>query len=160
MRTDANAGGNPSYVPNSFTDKFRRDLMETPYAVADNIVSRKGHFWSEGKPDKDYEQARHLYLDTMTDSERNSVHTNTAEFLKFVEYPQIIQKYLGQLMAIDKGYAKGVWQLLPEEKRVSWDVVQKAAKTAALEGKSVKLMPNNPTDKLVGKVPSVPVYRN
>jgi len=160
MRSDGNTGKNPHYVPNSFTDKFRRDLIETPYAVADNIVSRQSHFWSEGKPDKDYEQARDLYLNIMTDLERKAVHTNTAVVLKLVEYPQIIEKYLGQLLAIDEGYAKGVWQLLPEKRRVPWEAVQKAAGIAAMGGKSMKLMPHNPTDKLVGTVPPVPVYRN
>ncbi len=160
MRTDGNAGGNPSYVPNSFTDKFKQGVVDTPYTVSDSIVSRQGHFWSEGKPGKDHEQATDLYLNIMTDSERQAVLTNTAEFLKFVEYPVIIEKYLGQLLAIDEGYAKGVWQLLPKEVRVPWENVKKAVKTAAVKGKSEQLMPHNLTDKLVGNVPTAPVYRN
>lgn len=160
MRIDANAGPNPHYAPNSFTDKYDRRYAETPYAVSDNIVSRQSHFWSEGKPGKEYEQARKLYLRVMNDRERQAVHANTACVLKLVDHPEIIMKYLGQLFAIDEGYAKGVWELLPEKGRVTWDSVKSAAKGAAVEGKDKKFRPYSKDHKLVGMVPQVPVYQN
>ncbi|KXN85827.1 Catalase [Leucoagaricus sp. SymC.cos] len=158
MRCDANTGSNPHYSPNSFIDKYDRSDVETPYTVSDNIVSRQSHFWSEGKPDKEYEQARHLYLNIMNDRERQAVHSNTAGVLILIDYPQIVQKYLGQLLAIDEDYARGVWEMLLDEEHVTWTAVKDAAKTAVIEGKNEKLRPHAKENKHVGDVPRVPVY--
>ncbi|KAF9447747.1 catalase [Macrolepiota fuliginosa MF-IS2] len=160
MRSDGNTGSNPHYAPNSFTDKYERSYAETPYTISDNIVSRKSHFWSEGKPDREYEQARQLYLRVMGESERCAVHNNTASALKLVGYPKIIEKYLGQLFAIDESYARGVWDQLPERGRVSWDSVKGISKNAAIEGKDKKLRPSTKEDKLVGVTPEAAVYQN
>lgn len=46
MRVDANHGGNPAYVPNSFVHKFRPDAAEPAYEVADNVCCRKSHYVS------------------------------------------------------------------------------------------------------------------
>ncbi|KAF5356774.1 hypothetical protein D9756_006701 [Leucocoprinus leucothites] len=158
MRTDGNTGSNPHYAPNSFTDKYDRQFAETPYSVASNVVSRKSHFWSEGKPEREYAQAKNMYLNVMEERDRQAVHTNTAVALKLVEYPKIIEKYLGQLLAIDEGYARGVWEKLPEEGPVSWSLVKDASKTAAVEGKDEKLRPNTTDNKLLGNVPRAQVY--
>lgn len=88
MRTDANHAGNKQYAPNSFAHKFRPDTAEAPYAVADNVVSRKSHYWHEGKP-SDYDQARDLWRRVMTDAERNNTCSNTAKYLSIVQYPEI-----------------------------------------------------------------------
>lgn len=160
MRCDGNTGSNPHYAPNSFTDKYDRRYAETPYAVSDNIVSRQSHFWSEGRPDKEYEQARKLYLHVMNDRDRQAVHENTAGVLKLVDYPKIVEKYLGQLFCIDEGYARNVWDLLPEERRVSWSLIKGAAKSAPVEGKNEKLRPFAKDHKLAGMVPTVAVYQN
>ncbi|GJC81448.1 catalase [Colletotrichum liriopes] len=69
MRTDANHAGNKQYAPNSFAHKIRPDVAEAPYAVNDNIASRKSHYWHEGK-NNDYEQARQLWAKTMSDQQR------------------------------------------------------------------------------------------
>ncbi|KAI7570925.1 heme-dependent catalase [Hortaea werneckii] len=59
MRIDANHAGNKQYTPNSFANKFRPDLAETPYKVSDNVVSRKSHYYHEGKI-SEYDQPREL----------------------------------------------------------------------------------------------------
>lgn len=60
LRVDANHAKNPQYVPNSFVDKFRADTAEAFYQVADRNVSRKSHFYHEGKA-PEYDQPRVLY---------------------------------------------------------------------------------------------------
>ncbi|GKT66061.1 catalase [Colletotrichum tofieldiae] len=69
MRTDANHADNKQYAPNSFAHKIRPDVAEAPYAVNDNIASRKSYYWHEGKKN-DYQQARQLWAKTMSDQQR------------------------------------------------------------------------------------------
>jgi catalase len=59
MRVDANHAGNKQITPNSFVHKFRPDVAEAPYKVSDNVVSRKSHYYHEGKI-SEYTQAREL----------------------------------------------------------------------------------------------------
>ena len=59
MRVNANHGGGKQYLPNSFQHKFHPDVAEAPYKVSDNIVSRKSHYWHEGKLGE-YVQPREL----------------------------------------------------------------------------------------------------
>lgn len=80
MRNDANHGGKPQYYPNSFTHKFRPDTAETPYSVADNVVSRKSHYYHEGKM-SEYTQATELYKRVMSETAKDHLHTNTATLL-------------------------------------------------------------------------------
>lgn len=88
MRTDANHAGNPQYTPNSFKDKFRPDVAEAPYVVSDNVVSRKSHYWHEGKMN-DYAQATALWTKVMTTQQRENTCHNTAKYLGYVEYPEV-----------------------------------------------------------------------
>src|ERR1700712_5254176 len=88
MRTDANHAGNKQYTPNSFAHKFRPDTAEAPYAVSDNVVSRKSHYWHEGKK-SDYEQATILWSKVMTEQQRKNTASNTANLLSKVKYPVI-----------------------------------------------------------------------
>jgi catalase len=80
MRADANHAGNRQYVPNSFQHKFRPDTAEAPYALNDNVVSRKSHFWHEGKKN-DYDQARELWQRVMSPQEKANTLKNTAKYL-------------------------------------------------------------------------------
>lgn len=64
LRLDANHAMNPQYAPNSFVHKFRPDTAEAPYQLADNTVSRKSHFYHEGKL-SEYDQPRALYQKVM-----------------------------------------------------------------------------------------------
>ncbi len=78
MRVDANHANNKQITPNryisrsiqgcrnsrltpanSFVHKFRPDVAEAPYTVSDNTVSRKSHYYHEGKI-SEYTQAREL----------------------------------------------------------------------------------------------------
>ncbi|KAJ9164779.1 Heme-dependent catalase [Coniochaeta hoffmannii] len=155
MRTDANHGGNKQYTPNSFAHKFRKDTAEAPYAVNDNIVSRKSHYWHEGKM-SEYDQAKELWQRVMSPQEKQNTLKNTAKYLKLVKHVQIQQKYLAQLYNISEDYAQGVYQLLPDPDFVFGEV-EKLAKEAVLFYKEPKFRPSN-GEKLVGKVPPQPVY--
>ena len=162
LRNDANHALNPQYVPNSFKNKFRPDVAEAPYAVADNIVSRKSHFYYEGKL-SDYDQARELYKKVMTDSQRHNLHYNTANMLRFVGFKVIKVGYLAQLWNIDPDYARAIFDMLPESAKTgdegfSFVDVQNKAKGAELAGKEGKFRPSNPNEKLVGFVPGMPIY--
>lgn len=155
LRDDANHGMNPQYAPNSFTQKFRPDCAETPFQAGDNIVSRKSHFYHEGKP-SEYDQARALYKNVMNDEARKHVHYNTARLLKQVDYPEIQMKYLAQLHAIDVEYAKGVFNSLPV-KKFDFKMIKQRAQKASQEGKVPKFIPKAPSEKL-GMVVPTPVY--
>ncbi|OHW99039.1 catalase [Colletotrichum incanum] len=136
MRTDANHAGNKQYAPNSFAHKFRPDVAETPYAVNDNIVSRKSHYWHEGKKN-DYEQARQLWAKTMSDQQRKNTASNTAKYLKFVKHSEIQEKYLAQVYNISPDYAQSVYELLPEP-AFEFDKVKERAVDAHLWYKEKK----------------------
>jgi catalase len=49
--------------------------------VANNVMSRQGHYFHEGKP-SEYDQARELYTRVLTHEERKHLHQNTARLLK------------------------------------------------------------------------------
>jgi catalase len=161
-RNDANHAGNPQYVPNSFKHKFRPDTAEAPYLVSDNIVSRKSHYHHEGKL-SDYDQARELYTRVMTDSQRENLHRNTANLLRFVTAKVIKVGYLAQLWNIDPGYARAIYDMLPEaaksgEEGFEFVAVQNRAKGAELAGKEAKFRPSRPEERLVGFSPEMSVY--
>jgi catalase len=93
MRVDANHAGNKQYAPNTFSHKFRPDTAEAPYTVSDNIVSRKSHYWHEGKK-SDYEQATTLWNKVMSEQQRLHTCQNTAKLLSKVQYPEIQVSFL------------------------------------------------------------------
>ncbi|KAL0933936.1 catalase [Colletotrichum truncatum] len=155
MRTDANHAGNKQYAPNSFTHKFRPDTAEAPYAVNDNIVSRKSHYWHEGQKN-DYDQATQLWSKVMNDKQRKNTAYNTAKYLKFVKYPEIQTKYLAQLYNIAADYAQSVYDLLPDPK-FSFEEVKERSVDAHLWYKEAKFRPSAGS-KLAGFPPSFPVY--
>jgi len=159
LRVDANHAGNPDYAPNSFKNKFRPDTAEAPYKVSDNIVSRKSHYWHEGKL-SEYDQPRELYKRVMDEKARQHLHENTAAMMSQVS-EQIIQiKYLAQQYHIDPGYAKAIWELLPDKnragKKFDFEEVVKASKGAEVAGKIPKFRPEN-GEKLTG-YPALGVY--
>lgn len=88
MRVDANHAGNKPYVPNSFAHKFRPDAAEAPYAVGDSIMSRKSHYWHEGKKN-DYDQATELWTRVMSGKEKKNTCSNTARWLNRVTTREI-----------------------------------------------------------------------
>lgn len=156
LRVDANHAMNPQYAPNSFVHKFRPDTAEAPYQLADNTVSRKSHFYHEGKL-SEYDQPRALYQKVMDARGREHLHCNTARMLKVVEYPEIQLRYLTQLYCIAPEYARGVYDLLPEQK-FDFNQVKAQAQGAERVGKEAKFRPSKDTDILAGKCPATPVY--
>ena len=140
MRTDANHGQKPQYVPNSFSMKFRPDAAETPYAVPDNWVSRQSRYYHEGSP-TEYDQARDLYKRVMNDTARKHLHENTARLLARVTEPIIQKKYLAQQYMIAEEYARGIYDLLP--KKFEFDEVVQESKGAEKVGKEPSLLPNH-----------------
>lgn len=155
MRVDANHAGNKQYVPNSFAHKFRPDVAEAPYQVSDNILSRKSHYWHEGKR-SEYDQPRELWSRVMDDTKRANTISNTAKMLRFVKYPEIQKKFLAQSACIAEDYAKGVYDALPE-KKFDFSEVQELAKTAHVWYKEEKFRPSQ-GERLTGYMPSGPVY--
>ncbi|KAL1996687.1 hypothetical protein VTN49DRAFT_7552 [Thermomyces lanuginosus] len=156
LRNDANHAMNPQYAPNSFVNKFRPDVAEAPYQLADKTVSRKSHFYHEGKP-SEYEQPRVLYQKVMTEQARKNLHSNTARFLQQVEYPEIQVKYLAQCYRIAPEYARGIYDLLPE-KKFDFAEVENRSKGAELFGKERKFAPTTSQNRLVGVPPPGPIY--
>lgn len=155
MRNDANHAGNPQYAPNSFVHKFSPDNAEAPYRVADSIVSRKSHFYHEGKL-SDYAQARELYLRVMDDVARDHLHHNTANMLRFVRFQAIQVGYLAQLYKIEPQYAQTIYNLLPD-KEFQFSEVEAKAEGAECAGKEAKFRPSSEKERLVG-LPEMNLY--
>jgi catalase len=143
VRTDANHGGNADVNPNSdvMFSKFRPDTAESPYAVSDNIVSRKSHYYHEGKL-SEYDQARELYTRVMDDKARAALHANTAHWLAKVSKKVIKVKYLAQQYLIAPAYARSIYDLLPSPDFAFEEVVE-ASRGAESMGKHPKFMPNS-----------------
>lgn len=155
MRVDANHAGNKQYAPNSFAHKFRPDAAEMPYVVNDNLVSRRSHYWHEGR-DNEYDQARDLWSRVMSESEKENTCYNTAKGLQRVKSQDIQVKYLAQIFNIGTDYAKGVYELLPEPS-FKFEDVETTAEGAPLWFKEEKFR-RSAGSKLVGQVPSISVY--
>ncbi|KAL9103751.1 MAG: hypothetical protein Q9163_001210 [Psora crenata] len=155
MRVDANHAGRNQYVPNSFKTVFRPDTAEAPYAVADNVVSRKSHYVHEGK-ESEYDQATELYRNVMDDTARDHTHRNTAKLLARVRYPIIQKKYLAQIHNIAPEYPKAVYDLLPK-KEFDFSEVVELSKSAQTFSKEPKFGPTE-GNRLVGYPPPTNVY--
>jgi len=155
MRVDANHAGNKQYVPNSFSYKFRPDAAEAPYMVSDNVVSRKSHYWHEGKKN-DYAQASGLWNRVMKPQEKQNTLSNTALLLNKVRYPEIQKKYLAQIYNIGVDYSRGVYDLL-QEQRFGFEEVEELAKTAHEWYKEKKFRPSE-GERLVGFAPPGALY--
>lgn len=130
LRADANHAGNAQVNPNSDIGltKFRADVAEAPYAVSDNIASRKSHYYHEGKL-SEYDQPRELYRRVMDDTARAHLHENTANWLQKVSKKVIKVKYLAQQYLIAPEYAQGIYDLLPSPD-FSFDEVVESSKGA------------------------------
>lgn len=150
MRVDANHGFNPDYAPNSFEPitRFRPDVAEAPYAVSDNIVSRKSHFYHEGKL-SEYDQPRDLYERVMTQQQRENLHSNTAVMLDKVSVKDIQVRYLAQQYLINKDYPKAIFDLL-KKKNFDFSEVEKMAEGAEKMTHTPRFLPTQKTDRLVG----------
>jgi catalase len=175
MRVDANHGGNKQYVPNSFAHKFRPDTAEAPYEVSDNIVSRKSHYWHEGKK-SDYEQATQLWSKVMSEEEKRNTIKNTVRQLALVNYPEIQvclttsklitwqhvantslqKKYLAQVYNIAVDYAQYIYEALPK-KEFEFAEVEKLSETAQEWYKEQKFRPSQ-GERLTGYAPPVSIY--
>lgn len=157
MRIDGNHSGNKQYVPNSFAHKFRPDVAEAPYKVSDNVVSRKSHYYHEGKI-SEYTQARDLYTRVMSASARQNLHSNTAKLLSKVNYPEITKKYLAQIYNVAPEYAKGVYDLTQMKfERFDFNVVKEMSKDAPTWYKEPKFRPGE-GGNIVGYAPGQPFY--
>jgi len=158
MRVDANHAGNKQYAPNSFAYKFRPDTAEAPYQVSDNIVSRKSHYWHEGKKN-DYDQAKDLWTRVMNEEEKKNTIKNTYNMLKFVTTPEIQKKYLAQVYNIAPDYAQGIYDGLPDKckKNFQFSEVEKLSEDAHLWYKEKKFRPSQ-GERLTGYAPPTSIY--
>lgn len=157
MRVDANHAGNKQYTPNSFTHKFRPDVAEAPYKVSDNVVSRKSHYYHEGKL-SEYDQPRELYKRVMSEQQRKNLHSNTAKMMSHVNFPIIQKKYLAQIYNIAPEYARGVYDLTKfKNEKFAFEEVEQLAKDAPTFYKTEKFRPDQ-GNRLVGFAPENPFY--
>ncbi|KAK3674201.1 hypothetical protein LTR78_006048 [Recurvomyces mirabilis] len=160
MRVDGNHSGNKQYTPNSFADpkKFRDDVAEAPYKVSDNVVSRKSHYYHEGKL-SEYDQPRELYQRVMDEQARKNLHHNTAKMLSHVNYPIIQKQYLAQIYNIAPEYARGVFDLtkFKHNQPFEFSEVETMSKDAPTFFKNPKFRPD-PTNRLTGFAPEKPFY--
>ncbi|KAG0637324.1 catalase [Tuber brumale] len=139
LRSDGNTSGKPHYVPNSFVNKFRPDTAEVPYEVADSVVSRQSHHYSD-------------------DKERVDLHHDTAAVLELVEYLIIQMKYLAQCYCIQSEYARAIYDLLPK-KKFDFGKAEGMAKDAPNFGKERKFTLFKENHRLVGKSASIQTYQ-
>jgi catalase len=105
MRVDADTGSKPTYFPNSYhkevpstktTPGFAgQSVVEAPYQVANNVYSRKS-YWTDEGTDREYTQVRELYLNRMSEQQRENLHKNTARLLKSAD-DIVIENYLAQV---------------------------------------------------------------
>ncbi|KAK4173744.1 CATP2 small subunit catalase encoded by the catP2 protein [Triangularia setosa] len=146
MRSEANHAGNK-----------QPDAAEALYAVSDNIMSRKSHYWHEGKKN-DYAQATQLWARVMIPQQRENTTQNTAKYLGLVKYSRFRyafepKKYLAQLYNISLDYSEGVFQLLPAP-QFDMNEVKSLAENAYTWYKEKKFQPLN-GKKLTGFIPPV-----
>jgi catalase len=129
--------------PNSYTNNtpttagapgFLPTATEAPMQVADNVLSRMGHYRHEGQP-SEYTQARELYVRVMTPEKRKHLHENTARLL--VKADAIVQRnYLVQLYAIEPSYCTSIFDMLPSHEGYTIEEIKERAKTAHMVGKN------------------------
>ncbi|KAF2153442.1 heme-dependent catalase [Myriangium duriaei CBS 260.36] len=157
MRVDANHAGNAQYNPNSHAFKFRPDVAEAAYQVSDNVVSRKSHYYHEGKI-SEYTQATELYKRVMSEQARQNLHSNTAKMMSHVNFPIIQKKYLAQIYNIAPEYAEGVYNLTKfKHEKFPFSEVEQLSKEAPTFYKPPQLRPTD-GNRLVGFAPQKPFY--
>lgn len=140
MRIDNANQDRLNYMPNSY-DKpvYSNHATETPYVVADAMVSRQSHHKNEGT-DVEYKQARVLYNRVMDDVQRDHLHKNTAHCMNLGVSKTTRTRYLAQVYNISPAYVDGVIAYLTE-KNVDLAEVKDLSKRAATMGKSQKYSP-------------------
>jgi catalase len=150
MRVDANHAGGKQYTPNSFAHKFSPDAAEAPYKVSDNVVSRKSHYYHEGKL-SEYDQPRELYQRVMDDKAREALHSNTAKMMSHVNYAIISKRYLAQIYCIDPKYARAVYDLTNfKYEKYDFSEVEEESKNAPTMKKEPKFRPDQDNRLNVG----------
>jgi len=140
MRVDNANQDRLNYMPNSY-DKpmYSARAEETPYVVADPMVSRQSHHKNEGT-DVEYEQARVLYNRVMDDTQRDHLHKNTAFCMNLGVSQTTRTRYLAQVYNISPAYVKGIISYLKDQ-NVDIEEVKTLSKRAAMMGKSEKYKP-------------------
>lgn len=140
MRVDNNNQDRLNYMPNSYdTPMYSENSTETPYVVADAMVSRQSHHKNEGT-DQEYEQARVLYNKVMDDTQRDHLHKNSAIWMDAGVSKKTRTAYLAQQYNISPAYVDGIIGYL-SNKNVDLEEIKELSKRAAMLGKSEKYKP-------------------
>jgi len=140
MRVDNANQDRLNYMPNSYDKPVYSDrATETPYVVADAMVSRQSHHKNEGT-DVEYDQARVLYNRVMDDAQRDHLHKNTAVCMNAGVSKTTRTRYLAQVWNISPDYVKGVVSYLTNN-NVDLAEVQELSVKAKMMGKSEKYRP-------------------
>ncbi|ESZ99466.1 catalase [Sclerotinia borealis F-4128] len=140
MRIDNNNDDRLNYMPNSYDKpQYSARASETPFRVADSMVSRQSHHKNEGT-DIEYVQVRELYNRVMDDEQRDHLHSNTAFCMNTGVSKTTRVKYLGQVYKISPKYVEGIISYLVD-KNVTLADAKKASEGAEMNGKSEKYKP-------------------
>lgn len=140
MRVDNNNQDRLNYLPNSYDKpKYCERATESPYVVADSMVSRQSHHKNEGTQ-TEYTQAQVLYARDMDATQRDHLHKNTAVCMNAGVSQTTRTRYLAQVYNISPAYVDGVISYL-DDKNVDIAEVKELAKGAAMRGKSDKYKP-------------------
>ncbi|KAL7748621.1 hypothetical protein RI367_006032 [Sorochytrium milnesiophthora] len=117
MRTDSNGGVAPHYVPNSFSQHQSQYTAPKPAGAsaawqpipvpAGATISRQSPSKHANDPDSEWLQVRNLYLNVMSDEDRQHLYTNIGNWLKSAR-PMIQKKFLASLYKVHPTYAEGV----------------------------------------------------
>lgn len=131
MRVDNNNQDRLNYMPNSYDKPMFSDrATESPYVVADAMVSRQSHHKNEGT-DIEYVQARVLYNRVMDDVQRDHLHKNTAYCMNCGVSQTTRTRYLAQVYNISPAYVDGIISYL-EDKNVDVAEIAELSKKAAV----------------------------
>ncbi|KAF8749952.1 Catalase R [Rhizoctonia solani] len=127
MRIDGNVASKPTYFPNSYHNN------KPTTAGAPGSYLRPRRF--QCRKSERVQPGSGAYTRVLTPQKREELHSNTARLLKHAD--GIVQKnYLIQLHAIEPGYAKAIYDLLPEHSGYTLEEIAEGAKSAHLVGKN------------------------
>eukprot|EP00742_Colponemidia_sp_Colp-10_P003993 GILJ01004260.1.p1 GENE.GILJ01004260.1~~GILJ01004260.1.p1 ORF type:complete len:542 (+),score=66.30 GILJ01004260.1:149-1774(+) len=128
MRCDDNGGTEPHYMPNSIGKIKPDDRYNWKPMPVSGVAQRASASRHESDPDADFAQARTLFLEVMTQEERQHLFMNIADPLKLVK-PAIAKRFLAQCYKVHPDYANGILALIGDKHKITLDEVESVVKT-------------------------------
>ncbi|PWN86634.1 catalase [Acaromyces ingoldii] len=146
MRVDDNNGGKPQFMPNSLQGKdkgaplVQPSTTEVPQAMYSTsqmvsapptLARSAANFRHRGKA-SEYDQARYLWREKMSQEERQNTGKNTAFLLDTFQNAEVKTRFLAQRFAISPDYAQLIVASMKESKGVQLAEIEAQSKTAHL----------------------------